>query len=93
MSNQIETKKIEFNTLIKLMIEKGTYDELKFLMKIVTEFKDILFYKKATPKFNFFYFLKKNVPTYFKYFNKLKGILFHKFNVIIWTFVMYLKSI
>ena len=40
MSNQIETKKIEFNTLINLMIEKGTYDELKFLMKIVTEFKD-----------------------------------------------------
>ena len=39
MSNPIE-KKIEFNTYINIMIEKGSFDELKFLLKIVLEHKD-----------------------------------------------------
>ena len=40
MSNQIERKKIEFNTLITIMIEKGTFEEIPFLLKIISEFKD-----------------------------------------------------
>ena len=39
MSNPIE-KKIEFNTLINIMIAKGSFEELPFLTKIVSEYKD-----------------------------------------------------
>ena len=38
MSNPFEKYKIEFNKLINIMIKKGSFEELKSLMPIVTDF-------------------------------------------------------
>ena len=40
MSNLIEQIKIEFNGLINTMIERGMFEELQALMKLVTDYKN-----------------------------------------------------